>query len=72
MDLSNPWLLFSGAIIGIVGTALFIYGKRNEEYKCLGAGIALCVFPLFVHSLVLMWALAGLCIAGVYFLPRMD
>ena len=36
----------------------------------LGAGIAMCVFPMFVSSLLVMWALAGLCMLGVYALPR--
>jgi hypothetical protein len=70
MDLGNPWMLISGAIIGLIGTALFIYGRNAQEPKCLGAGVVMCVFPMFVSSLALMWAIAGLCMLGVYVLPR--
>lgn len=70
MDFSNPWAFLSSAIIGLFGTALFIYGKKAEEPKCLGAGIAMCVFPMFISSLIVMWAIAGLCMLGVYALPR--
>lgn len=72
MDLSNPYLLVSGLLIGLVGMGLFMYGKKAQEPKCLGMGIAMCVFPYFVHSILLMWAIAALCMAGVYFLPRFD
>ena len=70
MDFGNPWAFISGAIIGLIGTALFIYGRKAEEPKCLGAGIAMCVFPMFVPSLIVMWLMAGLCMFGVYALPR--
>ena len=70
MDFSNPWALFSGTIISLVGTGMFIYGRKSEEPKCLGAGVAMCVFPIFVSSLLIMWLLAGLCMLGVYALPK--
>ncbi len=70
MDLGNPSTLISGALIGLVGMALFVYGRRSQEPKCLGAGIAMCVFPIFVSSLLLMWLLAGLCVLGADALPK--
>lgn len=72
MDFSNPALLFSGLFISVIGMGLFLYGKKAQEIKCLGAGIALCVFPYFVTSLLLMWVLAGACLAGAFLLPRFD
>ena len=70
MDFSNPWTLLSGALISLVGMAMFIYGRKSEEPKCLGAGVAMCVFPVFVSSLLVMWLLAGLCMLGAYALPK--
>ena len=70
MNFDNPWMFVSAGFISLVGAALFIYGRKAQEPKCLGAGIALCVFPLFVTSLLLMWLLATLCLLGVYALPR--
>lgn len=62
MDLGNPWTLISGLVIGLVGMVLFMYGKREQNLRALGAGVVLCVYPYFVASVVLMWvvfALAG-------------
>ena len=72
MDLSNPWLLLSGVVISAIGMGLFLYGKKAQEPKCLGMGILMCVFPYFVSSLLVMWGIAALCMAGAYFLPRFD
>ena len=70
MDFGNPWAFASAALIGLIGTALFIYGRRAQEPKCLGAGVVMCVFPIFVSSLIVMWLIAGLCMLGAYALPR--
>lgn len=72
MDLSDPNLLISSLIIGAIGMGMFIYGKKSQEMKTLGLGIAMCVYPYFIHSLLLMWAIAGVCMVGAYMLPRMD
>lgn len=70
MDFSNPYVLVSGLFIGLIGMGLLMYGKKSMEPKCIGIGLAMCVYPYFVTSLVLMWLLAAMCVAGVYYLPR--
>lgn len=70
MDLSDPGVLFSSLLIGAVGMGLFVYGKKAQEPKCLGLGVAMCIFPIFVHSMLLMWGIACLCMVGAYALPR--
>jgi hypothetical protein len=70
MDFSNPAIMISGLFIGIVGLALFMYGKKAMEPNCLGIGLAMCVYPYFVTSLVALWAIAGVCLLAVCFLPR--
>ena len=70
MDLSNPYILLSGLFIGLIGMGLLMYGKKVMEPKCIGIGIAMCVYPYFVTSVVLMWLLAAACLAIVYYLPR--
>ena len=72
MDFSSPSVLFSGLLISAIGMGMFIYGKKSQDVKSLGLGVAMCAFPYFVSSLLLMWALAGLCLAGAYFLPRFE
>lgn len=72
MDLSDPSILFSSLFIGAIGAGLFIYGKKAERFKCIAIGILMCVYPYFVSSLLLMWAIAALCVAGAWFLPRLE
>ena len=70
MDLSNPGLLFSGLLISMSGLGLFVYGKNSVDLRSLGIGVALMVYSMFVHSLLVMWVVAGLCAAVLYLLPR--
>ncbi len=70
MDLSNPGILFSGLLISIAGLALFVHGKKSEDLRSLGVGLALMVYPIFVHSLLVMWLVAGVCAGALYLLPR--
>ncbi|MHC4909371.1 MAG: hypothetical protein ACYTF9_06595 [Planctomycetota bacterium] len=69
MDL-NAGMLVSGAIISLIGLALFINGKKMQEFRNLGIGLAMMTFPIFVHSILMMWLIAVGCIAGLYLLPR--
>jgi hypothetical protein len=69
MDFSDPGLLFSGFVISMIGLALFLHGKKMEKARNLCIGLAMMVFPIFVHSLLWMWVIAGACMAGVYLIP---
>ena len=70
MDFSNPGVFLSGGLISLIGMGVFIYGKRMQDMKSLGVGLAMMIFPMFVHSMLVMWAIAGACAAGLYFGPR--
>jgi len=72
MDFDNPWAIFSGIIIGLIGTALFVYGKKQSNFRFLLAGGALFVVPAVVSSILLMWLISGACVAGATLLPRND
>ncbi|MCA9294342.1 MAG: hypothetical protein KDA20_11065 [Phycisphaerales bacterium] len=72
MDLSNPAVLMSAMFIGVLGLGVFIYGKRQSDLKCLGVGLALCIFPYFVSSLIVLWATTGACLGALFLLPRLD
>ncbi len=69
MDLTDPGLLFSGLAISLVGLALFVHGKKMDNLRNLGIGLAMMVFPIFVHSLLWVWVIAGVCVASVFFVP---
>ena len=51
MSLDATWLLLSLIPSGI-GFVLFVYGKKQERWPHLAAGVALMVYPYFVASVV--------------------
>jgi hypothetical protein len=36
--------------VGLVGSALFMYGRKQSRLPHMVAGVILCVFPFFVSS----------------------
>ena len=69
MDFSDPGLLFCGFAISMIGLGLFIHGKKMQKLPSLVMGLAMMIFPLFVHSMLWMWVIAGACVAGVFLVP---
>ncbi len=41
---------FLSVIFGLIGTVYFMYGKREQKYVPMFAGIALGVYPYFVTN----------------------
>ncbi len=66
MDFDHPGMLLSSLIVGLMGTAIFIYGKKQTDFRCLAMGVTMCVFPYFVSSLIVLWLIAAGCLAGLY------
>lgn len=64
--------LISSLIVGSIGTAMFVYGKKQQKFAALGGGIALCALPMFITSALLLWGLTAATIGGVWFLGRGD
>ncbi len=54
----DPASLFVGIFIGIVGFAVFLYGKRQSRAPHLIGGIALMAFPYFVSGIPLTVGIA--------------
>ncbi len=42
--------LFIWLVVGLIGTGYFIYGKKQQRYVPLFAGIGLGIYPLFVTT----------------------
>lgn len=72
MDLSHPWAILSGVLIGMIGFVVFNYGRKQTNLKCIATGGVLCVFPYFVGSTLLMWGIAAACLGGLYAWTRGD
>jgi len=66
----SPWVLFSGLLIGVVGMALIVYGKKAEDPASIFGGIALSAIPLIAHSVLVLWVLAIAGFAGMIGLRR--
>ena len=54
----------------VIGMAMFLYGKKMQRVGSLAFGVVMMIFPMLVHSVVWMWAIAGACMAGLYFTSR--
>lgn len=70
MNLGDPWLLFSGLIIGVAGLWMLRMGKREANLRCLAVGLGLCVYPYFVSSLAVLWLVAAAMVGGLYLWSR--
>lgn len=70
LDLSSPAILISGLLISLVGMGAFVYGRKAQDVGALGLGVILMVYPMFVHSVLVMWLIGGACTAAWWFLLR--
>ena len=50
--------IVASSMIGLVGFALFLYGKKQQRFPQLIVGVALMVYPYFVPSAALMVVIA--------------
>jgi hypothetical protein len=55
-------LLMASFFFGLVGTGLFMYGKKSSRPVPLFAGVALIAVPYFIPNMIaLVLVCAGLC-----------
>ena len=59
MSFDPTWLMLSLVPSGI-GFVLFVYGKKQERWPQLAAGLALMIYPYFAPTIV---SLAGIGVA---------
>lgn len=67
----DPTMLFLSLIPGGIGFVLFVYGKKQERWPHLIAGVLFMVYPYFtdsVMSLVITGAAFGF---GLWYLVRL-
>jgi predicted phage tail protein len=63
----DPTWLFVSLIPGGIGFVLFVYGKKQERWPQLVAGLLLMVYPYFTPGLTwLIGAGAAICLALWY------
>jgi hypothetical protein len=58
----DPASLFLSLIVSGVGFVLFVYGRKQERWPQLVAGLVLMIYPYFVGSVVPMLLVgSGVC-----------
>ena len=62
--------LMSSLFLGALGMGFLAYARRQRDPVCLLTGIALCVFPYFVHNVWLMVAVGAALVAFPFVLRR--
>jgi hypothetical protein len=66
----DPTLLFLSLVTGGAGLVLFVYGKKQERWPQLVAGIALMVYPYFVSTVQMTIAIAVGIVAALWIAVR--
>jgi hypothetical protein len=46
--------LFIGMIAGVIGTAYFVYGKRQQKFVPMMTGLMLGIYPFFTDNPLLL------------------
>jgi len=62
-----PLQLFIGLVAGAVGVGYFVYGKKESRFAAMLSGIALCIYPYLVSS-VLWLIVIGIALLAAPFL----
>ena len=66
----DPGALFLSLIVGGIGFVLFVYGRKQERWPQMAAGVVLMVYPYFVESMVVLVAIAVAICAGLWLAIR--
>jgi len=61
----DPTLLMLSLVPSGIGFVLFVYGKKQERWAHLAAGLALMIYPYFANTSLQM-LFGGLLIGGAF------
>lgn len=65
MDLDPNYLLLT-LLVSSIGFVMFMYGRKQHRPLQVAGGVALLVFPFFVHGLLAITVIATLILAAVW------
>jgi hypothetical protein len=73
MDLASfdPTWIFLSMIPAGIGFVLFVYGKKQERWPHLVAGIAMMAYPYFTPTLTAMMAVGVVICVALWYLVRL-
>jgi hypothetical protein len=69
MNLDPTWIFLS-LIPGGIGFVLFVYGKKQDRWPHLVAGLILMVYPYFTTSVVSLVSVGALIGGGLWYAVR--
>ena len=69
MNLDPTWIFLS-LIPGGIGFVLFVYGKKQDRWPHLVAGLILMVYPYFATSVVSLVSIGALIGGGLWYAVR--
>ena len=67
----DPTLLILSLIPSGVGFVLFVYGKKQQRWPQLAAGIVMMVYPYFTHTATSMLAVGAVVSAALWYVVRL-
>jgi len=70
MDVDANTLLVS-LLVGLVGAALLMYGKRQGRVPAIIVGAVMLVYPYFIGNAIVVIAIAGALILGLWGASRL-
>jgi hypothetical protein len=51
--------ILASLLVGLVGAALFVYGRRQARFPQMLVGVLMVAYPYFVPNVAVMLAIAG-------------
>jgi hypothetical protein len=66
----DPTLLFLSLITSGIGFVLFVYGKKQDRWPQLVAGVALMIYPYVVSTATMTIAIGAAIIAALWLAVR--
>ena len=69
--MDTAWLMWS-ALFGLIGSAVFLYGRRQRRAAPTLVGVALMVYPYFVSTIIGVIGVGALLLAGLFVANRFE
>jgi hypothetical protein len=66
----DPTLLFLSLVTSGVGFVLFVYGRKQQRWPQLAAGLALMIYPYFVSTIAMTLMVGAGIIGALWFATR--
>jgi FtsH-binding integral membrane protein len=61
--------LLISVLASAIGMGYIVYGRKQMKASALIAGIALCIYPYFIHNLWLSLLAGAAIMAAPFFIP---